>query len=369
MESTNHSLESLDRAPGRLARGELYLRRMELNRSVGEYQAAYEMDTSPLSKVNLAQAFQIGGRLEEARLYAEDCLKTGDLSWMLTYGIDPVRYKRDLHEILWNTYDGLGKAEKFRAAFTSGEWVRSRFRIIVYRFKGAVHEKLYRKYSLLAGNAYGAGSFSGGPHPDALLQYYNAFEGYPRRALTYLLRAREFEEPLIPESGPSYDYEEGRLLKRASLLVRALERFDPQWERDMFANAYRELALAAKRRFNKGEYRDAAERLFAVSRGALPQAGIRLPAEVRIEGAPARIERMLYRGIRAAGIEPVEAGTDGLAPRYTIGVTLDAEWRARFEVYDGGRGISLFRRTMALGFSAAEQEQLSHALMEGIFRD
>ncbi|MDR1058489.1 MAG: hypothetical protein LBL43_02985, partial [Treponema sp.] len=29
MESTNHSLESLDRAPGRLARGELYLRRME----------------------------------------------------------------------------------------------------------------------------------------------------------------------------------------------------------------------------------------------------------------------------------------------------------------------------------------------------
>jgi hypothetical protein len=368
LESTNRSLESLDRAPGRLARGELYLRRMEVNRGIGEYQAAYEMDTSPLSKVNLAQAFQMGGRLEEARLYAEDCLKPGDLSWMLNYGIDPVRYKRDLHEILRDTYQGLGRAEKFRASFTLKERVRSFFRIITCRFKGALHETLYRKYSLMAGNAYGVDRFSdGSPHLNALLQYYNAFEGYPRRALTYLLKAREFEESLIPESGPSYDYEAGKLLKKRSFLIRALERFDPQWERDMLAETYQELALPAKRKFDQEAYRDAAERLFAINRGALPQGGIRLPAAVRIEGAPRRIERMLYRGIRAAGIEPVKNGT--VPPRYTLRISLDEEWRVRFELYDGGRGVSVFRRTLPLGFSAPERETLFRALSEGVFRE
>ncbi|MDR0709831.1 MAG: tetratricopeptide repeat protein, partial [Spirochaetaceae bacterium] len=111
-ERTNSSLSSHNRSSGRLARGEIYLRRMELPRVFADYQAAYQMDTSPLSKVNLAQAFQIAGRLEEARLYAEDCLESGDLSWMLNYGIDIDRYRRDLHEILYKTYSGLAKTEK-----------------------------------------------------------------------------------------------------------------------------------------------------------------------------------------------------------------------------------------------------------------
>ena len=86
------------------------MRRMELSRTLMEYQDAYAMDNSPLSKLNLAQVFQIGGRLGEAALYAEDCLKAKDHSWMLNFGIDPVRYKRDIHEVLKDTYDGLLQA-------------------------------------------------------------------------------------------------------------------------------------------------------------------------------------------------------------------------------------------------------------------
>ncbi|MCL2834174.1 MAG: hypothetical protein FWD78_13470, partial [Treponema sp.] len=73
-DQANLSLNAFNRASGRLARGELYLRRMELPRTLAEYQAAYGMDTSPLSKLNLAEVLMIGGRLDEARLYAQDCL-------------------------------------------------------------------------------------------------------------------------------------------------------------------------------------------------------------------------------------------------------------------------------------------------------
>ncbi|MCL2128362.1 MAG: hypothetical protein FWH38_08910, partial [Treponema sp.] len=100
MDEANASLDSQYRASGLLARGELYMRRLDLEGAQADYQAAREIDHSPLAKLNLAQVYQISGRLEEARLYAEDCLKTGDHSWMMNYGIDPVRYRRDIHEIL-----------------------------------------------------------------------------------------------------------------------------------------------------------------------------------------------------------------------------------------------------------------------------
>ncbi|MDR1567016.1 MAG: hypothetical protein LBS48_07025, partial [Treponema sp.] len=302
---TNASLDSLNRASGRLARGELYLRRLALPRALSEYQEAYEMDTSPLSKVNLAQVYQIGGRLEEARLYAEDCLKTGDLSWMLNYGIDPVRYKRDIHEILKVTYKGLEEAEAFAAPGNLKEAVQSLFRTISYRFRAAVHRHLYQKYSLLSAQAYGPG---GETHLEALTQYYNAFESHPLRALTYLRLAREFETPRIPESAAAYDFEEGKLLKKKDRIAETLKDFDPQWERDMIADAYGELAKQERGR----ESLDAAERLFALNRGALRQKGRGLPAALRIEGTSPKTETALRKAAKAAGVREYQDS------RYTL---------------------------------------------------
>ena len=320
-DQTNASLEAMNRSSGRLARGDLYLRRMELARTLAEFQEAYGMDSSPLSKLNLAQVFETGGRLQESLLYAKDCLKAGDNSWMLHYGIDPVRYKRDIHEVFKDTYSGLLASEYYSIEASGAGFVKNSvqrlFRIISHKFRASVHTLLYRKYSLLAADAYGR---TGGVNPDALLQYYNAFEAYPRRALAYLRKARSIEEKLIPSSVPFYKFEEGKLLQNRELLLDALSESDPLWERDMIANVYTELAFTG----TKTERQDAAERLFAINRGALIKNGIRLPVSLNIEDEVSWAGGIIKKSLKSAGLKSRGLTNRGLdktreaAPRYVL---------------------------------------------------
>ena len=370
-ESTGASLFAMNRASGRLANGELYLRRMELSRVLAEYQEAYGMDSSPLSKLNLAQAYLTGGRLEEARLYAEDCLKAKDNSWMLNYGIDPVRYKRDIHELLKNIYDGLLNAEAFETppllyAGTLKEKIQSGLRAVTYRFRREVHRHLYRKYSLLSANAYQGDSWiSGDIHLDALIQYYNTFEPYPRRALNYLRKARSIEEPMIPGAVPAYNFEEARLRKDKKLLLQTTSDFDPLWERDMIADAYAELALNSKR----AEKEDAAERLFAINRGALLQNRIRLPVNIRIDDSVKHLERVLRGAADAAGMDT----TGRTSYRYMLSFSSGEEGLITCELYDGGRGIAAWKQNLLLPssdrghVSRREKAFFARSLKEGVF--
>ena len=369
---TSASLEAMNRASSRLARGELHLRRMELPRVLEDYQAAYSIDSSPLSKLSLAQAFQIGGRLKEAVLYANDCLKAQDQSWMLNYGIDPIRYKRDIHEILKNSYNGLLSAESLYQPVNLLDWVQGLSVKIPYRFLAAVHKHLYRKYSLFAAKAYdpsgpwNASFFKNGDriHSDALIQYNNAFNAYPRRAMTYLRQARNFEAPLIPASVHLYNLEEGRLLKNRRILNESLAAFDPLWERDKIAEAYVELAF----RGAKAERQDAAERLFAINRAALPQNGIKLPVELQIGIGARSIEGALRKACKAAGLEAAILNS----PRFTL--TIDSYGGGlSCELYDNGRGTSVWELNMPLspsdrGFIKGPQRAaFARTLRDGIF--
>jgi tetratricopeptide (TPR) repeat protein len=379
LDRTNASLSSQTRSSGWLARGELYLHRLDFPHTFADYQEAYEIDNSPLSKINMAQAFQIAGRLEEARLYAEDSLKTQDLSWMMNYGIDPDRYKRDLHQILWHTYSGL--AETLALSPYSGlkdrlnAFVRERY----YRLKTAIHRHLFRKYSLLSAHAYGAKTAAGELRLDALIQYYNAFESYPRRAKIYLDMARDFETPLIPQSANSYDAETGILLKDRELLRRTLDAFDPVWERDMIADTYTELARRDTRRRN--EQQDAAERLYALNRGALRQNGIPLPVHLRfVSAANEQTIKPLARMLRKAGIQETGVRADSLNPaRFTLtlemhGLTSPQEqkpeggWNIRCELDDEGRGASVWQRPIPLpSLSARDLSAFARTLADTAF--
>jgi len=359
----NASLQAADRASGKLARGELYAARMELSGALADYQDAYQTDSSPLSKLNLAQVFQIGGRLQEAAAYASDCLKTGDDSWMINYGIDPDRYKRNIHEILKDTYRGLLKAEDFSCPGNLKERVQSFFRKISYQFRFTLHTHLFHKYTLLSADAFDQNDVSA---LEQLTEYYNAFEGYPRRALSYLRQAREIEVPLIPLSVPSYDFEEGKLLKNKNTLEKSLGGFDPLWERDMIVNAYAELASIGK----KTERQDAAERLFAINRGALLQNGISLPVQLRINSQGNRlggIEGFLKEASKSAGLETARTEL----PRYTL--TFDPSSEEGFvscKLYDNGRGAAVWEKSLSLSSqspSAAEKTNFKRALRDGIF--
>jgi hypothetical protein len=218
-EAVNASLAASDRPSGHLAQGELCLRQLDLDSAFVEYSTAYERDRSPLAKLSLAQAYQIAGRLEEARLYAEDCLASEDYSWMVNFGINPGHYKRDIHEILWKVYRGLENQEDLSPHSGLAENLVSFCRKISYRFKKDVHKLLYEKYSLSAAQAYAAQ----GQRLDALSNYYNAFHSYRLRALNYLRSARDHEVPLIPESLPSYQLEEADLLGKAEEALALLD--------------------------------------------------------------------------------------------------------------------------------------------------
>jgi tetratricopeptide (TPR) repeat protein len=363
LEETNASLGSLNRSSGRLARGELYLRQLNLRAALADYEAAYEMDVSPLSRLNLAQVYQVSGRLEEARVYAEDCLNAGDFSWMLNYGIDPVRYRRDIHEILYKTYEGFANTEGLRPYPAPGEWLQSRVRGVSFWFKAMVHRLLFRKYGRIAAAAYGE------PHPDALIQYYRAFEAYPRRALSYLQAARDFETALIPEAGPSYDYEEGQLLGRRDLVEASLRGFDPLWERDMIADGLIKLSEDAGG--------DAAGELYLLNPGALRQRGVALPVDLRFNfpvPQPDRELRRLAGMLKKAGLRntgPAQGPAGGAANPPKIVLTLNFEelggrWAVFCELSGGGRSL-LTRDILLSTFSRRDTAAFARTLADAVF--
>ena len=336
-ESANASLQAMNRASGRLARGELFLRRLELSRALDEYQAAFIMDSSPLSKLNLARVFLSGGRLHEAVLYARSCLRVRDHFWMINYGIDPVRYKRDIHEILMNAYRGLFIAESISvlslwSAASFGDALQSISRQVFHRFRFSVHRHLFRKYSLLSANAY----TGGGLYLKALRRYFDAFQAYPRRARVYLEAARRFEEALIPKSAPSYRFLEGRLNRNRNAFLEALAEFDPVWQRDMIALTYAELAVIGRR----NDRQEAAQRLFALNRGALVQGGIRLPVEFQIAESLTHMESFLKRAARASGLKSSRLES----PRFVLRFDSAGEGFFSSELFDRHRGIVVFRK-------------------------
>lgn len=278
--STNASLQYTERASGHLARGELYQRRLDFIKAHAEYLTAYELDTSPLSKINLAQLYQLTGNLAEAQTYAEKTIEQRDLSWMINYGTDLDRYKKDLHQILRDTYRGLANQERLRYKSNIWQQIHSFTLWIQYSMYQIWHEQLCTYYTLQAADAYGVEN----QKLDALLHYFTSLQQYPWRAKPYLQEAMDYETARIEASLPSYLYELGKLEQNAGSILQAISLFDPVWERDMIADAYAELAKIYKRQRNIEASQANIEALYALNRGSLLQRGLELPITIEIKG-------------------------------------------------------------------------------------
>jgi transglutaminase-like putative cysteine protease/cytochrome c-type biogenesis protein CcmH/NrfG len=364
LSATTSSLFLANRSSGHLARGELMMRRLDFDEAFNEYNKAYELDKSQLSKLSLAQAFLASGDLEQARLYAEDCLGSNNLYWMLNYGIDPVQYKRDLHEILYKAYKGLGEKEKLTARYGISGAARGAALRVAYRFKHKAHKLLYQKYALLSAGAFETELDSGGRHLEALYQYYGAFYDYSDRAADYLAAAEDFELRLIPPAAPSYLLEAGKLTRDAALLNEALSGFDPVWENDLTADTYTELALIARKNGEAELAADAASRLFALNPGALRQNGIRLPVSLEISGVElSSCARAVCNAHRRAGFDTTPA-----RPRWHLRLRGGAENGVYAELYDGGTGKTTLRKTLPLpSLSAKALSGFANALADEVF--
>ncbi|MDR2795363.1 MAG: hypothetical protein LBB47_01475 [Spirochaetaceae bacterium] len=366
--STTSSLLLSNRSSGHLARGELMMRRLDFDGAFGEYNKSYEIDKSQLSKLSLAQAFLASGDLEQARLYAEDGLESNNLYWMLNYGIDPVQYKRDLHEILYKAYSGAGKKEALTAHYGLYDAARGIALRAACYVKYRVHKLLYQKYVLLSAGAFETEPGSGERHLEALFQYYNAFYDYKNRALDYLKAAEDFELELIPEAAPSYLLETGKLMRNISLLDGAISGFDPVWENDLTADAYTEIALIAKKTGKPELAASAAGRLFALNPGALRQNGIRLPVNVEISDeafAGKKRVNAVKKALRQAGFDTDRAA--GL-PRWRLRLGAGKPGEIYAELYDGGTGRTALQKTLPLAsFSTKALYEFANTLAGEVF--
>jgi len=388
LDQANASLSANRRASAFLLLGDLQLRRLELQDALASLLQARELDHSPLSKVGLARTHLVSGRLIEARLYAHSSLRVSNHAWMAHYGINPDLYLRDVHELLYNIYTGLAHAERFVPSRMPFQAIASWFRAIPYRFRAVIHRKLFQKYSLASGDAFDrisrdAGGFAdirsweGSGNQAALpidryTHFFNAFRTYPRRAALYLRKARSFETAIIPASISSYDLEEGMLLGNLSMTARALEGFDPIWQRDLITLAYRELARNARTRQARQAF---AEELFALNRGALLQSGIALPVEIslRLDGAAltSRDERAFRRALAQAGFAQPVSATERAA-RFRLNIAIDhthAEPSASVILIDTETGETTFSRIIPLhSMSRTHIYAFAASLSAAVFR-
>jgi tetratricopeptide (TPR) repeat protein len=311
--------------------------------------------------MSLAQAFLKSGDLNQARLYAEDCLSADNFYWMLNYGIDPDQYKRDIHEILYKAYRGLGKKEALTSHYGLLETARGIVMRTVFYFKYRAHKLLFQKYSLLSAGAFE--TEQGGRHLEALFEYYNAFYDYKDRAVYYLQAAKDFELELIPESAASYLFETGKFLRNEAVLQDAVSALDPVWEKDIAADAYTELALTARDKKQPILAVEAAGRLFALNPGALRQNGIRLPIDVQVIGGgglPARRTKSLIKALFSAGFDTRPAAT----PRWTLRLRIDGD-EVYAELYDSGTGVVTRRKTLPLpSFQAKHLSMFANTLAD-----
>ncbi len=322
---TEESIQRTDRAPGHLARGELFQSSLDFSRALAEYRQAMARDTTPLSKVNLALLYQQFGMLELARRYAEEVLGAQDLAWMYYYGTDVERHLKDVHEILADVYQGLARSER---ALPSGgllDTLRTVVRSFKHRLLSYYHRQKFRLYSLQVGRSY----LQEKDFLDAYWEFYRGNEQYRPVALKYLNLARDIEVQISPHAEAYYLQEEGKIRADRELLERSLDGLDPYWEREGIFDSLRCLIPLLEER--SPERRQALNRLYRLNPGGLLQYGFALPLVVEVRsmsayggegpaaqlvagGAGRRLDRTLRRTVRylrRCGGEVVESLGDG----------------------------------------------------------
>jgi tetratricopeptide (TPR) repeat protein len=366
LRATDDSLAQEDRPSGHLARGELLEARMDFAGAEQEYREAFATDTTPLSKVNLANLYQEFGRLDLARRYAEEVMGSKDLAWLLYYGTDTARHFQDLHELLAAVYEGLARREAGRPTKGFFDRVGALFNAGRYALVSWYHEQRFRAYCVSVGTQY----HDQGSVEDAWWEYYRANEAYPEVALKYLGQARTLETARSPHAEPLYLLEEGKVRHSAAALEKALAALDPFWEREQQADGLVSLIPLLKGNAQRARRDEAIITLYGLNPGALPQAGIGLPLVVQTAGGPwTRPETAaLQRFLRRSG----SAVRDARAPGDSWRLTLTRENVAgkgttvRWSLRDPATGTNVHEGIVTLGTAAGSAARRAATIVQAI---
>ena len=360
---TEESIQMVDRAPGHLARGELFQSRLDFKSALSEYQTAMVKDGTPLSKVNLAMLYQKFGMLELARRYAEEVLESRDRSWMYYYGTDLERHLQDVHEILSDVYTGLVASGAARPRSGILQTLRWTVRSLGYRLKAYYHRQKLRSYSLQVGRSY----LSQGNQLDAFWEFYSANERYRPVALKYLGLARDLEVQVAPHARYYYQQEEGKIRGDPDLLERSIRGFDPFWEREGIFDSLRYLIPLLKVR--SSSRRLAVNRLYELNPGGLLQYGFALPLVVGRSVTGDRILRRCLKHLKRSGSEITITADEQAGFLYHLELQRQEDNRVLVGLRKGEQGLLLFSQIVTLGQVNPRRQAvaLARAVMEQIY--
>jgi tetratricopeptide (TPR) repeat protein len=272
LEYTDKSIETGERAPGYIARAELYLGRLDFDSAFQNYQQAYVLDSTPLALMGLADLYLNFGLLDEALSHIEEVRKRDDDSWMYYFGIDPGRHEMEVDRLLSEIYSGFVEREHKNPVFGLRRAV-SIAESLKYRCLQWYYDRRFRKASF----DVGISNREEGNSLDSAWAFYVANEDYSGSAVKYLRRAEMIEVEAAPEAKASYLLEKGKLAGDAAMLEQALKLLDPEWERLSAAEALAELAVLYEKKGEDVLSARAAEELFSINPGVFIREGLSFP--------------------------------------------------------------------------------------------
>ena len=296
------SLELADRAPGHLSLGELYQGRLDHAGAEREYLRAFQLDTSPLAKICLADLSLETGRPEEALGYLTSAERGADASWMYNFGTDRDRYRMDLEELYAKTFRALAWRERFHGGSAAAR-IASALRSLVFHVRAWYHDERWKDLARTVGRSH----LREGNELDGYWSLYRGSTGRRRLAAGYLGKARELELSLTPRSLPYYLVEEGKTNRDPDLVLEGIAGFDPEWEASEISKGYRIAAPLLRAQGRWAEYYEVCRRLWTCHPQAFAVSGLPVPLVLSVSGASpgsggkARIPAGLKRALRRCG--------------------------------------------------------------------
>lgn len=330
-EYTNKSIETGERAPGYIARAEIFLSKLDFDSAFINYQQAYTLDSTPLALMGLADLYSSYGLYESALANMQAVMKHDDDSWMYYFGVDPDRHRMETDRLLMDIYYGMSNEQKFSTAYGSGR-LKAAFNRIHWYLKGWFYERRYRS----AAYEVGFSNEKQGNPLDAAWSFYVANFNYKQTALKYLKEAEAIETEVAPPAAAPYLLEEGRLMEDAGLLAEAAGLLDPVWEKKYLSEALTELIKIYGKKGRKNEARRLSEQLYLMNPGLFIREAIRFPLAVDFKAG-----FLLKRFLTRSGFE-ISTNNKENDYRYRLTAADNQDEGEVYSVIDTGSGETLF---------------------------
>ena len=296
-QDTVRSLDATPRASGYLMQGELELRRHAFKGAFTQYLRAFNLDSTPLASMGLAETLIQAGYPDEATQYMNAIEKKTDRSWISNYGTTTNQFAADMHKNWRDIYKFRINAQKHQIVHSFSTLAFKYWNLTKYSLFHWYHDALFRimndrvaRYYETSEKEYNKKTGQG-LHMNSF--YFMAFNKWHLIAEPFLKRARTIETNYIPAAEPSYQYEEAALSGNMALMKASITTLNPEWERQYLSKALFGV-LSGDKHLSQAERNNYLRKLYEIHPAAFRLYGLRLSVSVFYNDAESKENRKLY---------------------------------------------------------------------------